>query len=75
MQNYPFRTKNRAGAQRSGSERRRRAMTLVEYRACTICNIVSCGKEPVCTFKTEHRFLSAISGLVNTEPALDQAFG
>ena len=27
------------------------------------------------TLKTEHCFLSAISGLVNTEPALDQAFG
>ena len=29
----------------------------------------------LCTLKTEHRFLYAISGLVNTEPALDQAFG
>ena len=37
----------RVGTQQSGSERKRRALTLVKYRAYTIWNIVSCGKELV----------------------------
>ena len=40
-----YRFPYRAGAQRSGSERKRRVMTLVEYCVYTIFNIVSYGKE------------------------------